>query len=63
MLRIKINDLPEDTKIGRIEMKRVVGGLSFSSYNPYTRMQWNAPKLKLTSVLDTTTCDATLINT
>jgi len=58
MGRIKIEDLPKDKKISRDEMKCIVGGLSFSSYNLNTTpMQWNAPKLKFLSVLDTTSHD------
>ena len=61
MLRIKIKDLPKDEDINRDEMKCIVGGLGLSSYNlnttPYTRMQWNAPKLKFLRVLDTTSQD------
>lgn len=61
MGRITINDLPKDKKISRQEMKCVVGGLSFSTYNLntalYSRMQWNAPKLKFINVLDTTSQD------
>jgi hypothetical protein len=58
MARIKIKDLPKDMKISRDEMKSVLGGLSFSSFDlntTYTRRQWSTPRLKLPLVLDTTT--------